>query len=128
MLNRTNQYGVCTLLDKTLHFPESLAQRQQIGDQVAATPMHGELMPIWQPPNRRRQEFWARVVLEEEVLLTPSLQSYQGQTANNVSSDVSTRNIWWFCWVFLSSYIVPGCIASQPGSLALPNIPELLSN
>lgn len=31
----------CTFLDKMLHFSEPLARRELIGDQVAATPMHG---------------------------------------------------------------------------------------
>lgn len=33
-----------------LHFLESLVQREQGGDQVAASPMHGALMRVWEPP------------------------------------------------------------------------------
>lgn len=60
-----------------------------MGDQVASTHMHGDLTHIWQQANRGEWEFGARTVLEEQVLLTPSPQSFQGQMANHVSSDVS---------------------------------------
>lgn len=76
-----------------------------------------------------KREFLVITVLEEQVLLTPSPQGYQGKwQTNNVSNGVSARNLCWYWQVFLSGYIIRGFIASQSGSLALPNIPELLNS
>lgn len=76
-----------------LHFPESLAQRKHTGDQVAASPRHAALMPVWQQPSLGKQEFLARTVVEEQVLLFRYPASELTGTIGSISCDASTRNI-----------------------------------
>ena len=74
---------------------------------MAARPVHGALMRVWQPP--RWQASGGRTGSSDTQ--SPELS---GTCDKQHRQDISTRDASWCCGVFLSGCIVPGCMALGP--------------